>query len=164
MDIDQSKRLAALQDQQRGLRQFEADEARAIAGAIEELNKQGYVVLDGHIHNFSVVRDADGVKVAFLDPGGIVEAAGRSPDVARAAQSQVLIRPADDIDFAQRFGRNPSTYGDFRTELAAELGNKIDYGAFNSPAPINADTINFRPSLGYEHPEVVEAFKLLTGG
>lgn len=145
----------------RGLRQFEPDEAEAIAGAINELNQQGYIVLDGHIHNFSIVRENGQVKVAFLDPGGIVEAANLSPEVARAAQQTVLVRSADDIAYVQRFGRNPTVYPDMRAQIADELGDMVNYGAFNSPAPINAETLNFRPSLGFEHPEVVAAYRLL---
>ncbi|WP_298908001.1 hypothetical protein [uncultured Aliiroseovarius sp.] len=146
-----------LQQDMKALRQFEPDEAEALAGAIDDLNEAGYVVLDGHVHNFSLVRDADGgVTVAFLDPGGIVPVEGGAA-AARAAQRQVLETPAKTFEgmtpsMAERF------YPMLRNEIASQLDGVIDYNAFStSPVPINKDTINFRASLGFEHPEVLEA-------
>lgn len=155
----QAAERARIEKDAKALRRFEPDEAEALAGSISDLNDKGYIVLDGHVHNFSVVRDGDGVRVAFLDPGGIVPVKGADPAMARQAQQRVFEVPGESMGDLTSRDIAELMYPEMRGQITDELKDVIDYDAFaDAPVAINPDSLAFRPSLGFEHPEVLDAF------
>lgn len=155
---DQKARRDELIAASQAARRFDEAEAEAIAGAIDDLNEAGYVVLDGHVHNFSVVRDGDDVKVAFFDPGGIVPVRGLDPALARSAQQRALVPSQEEIDFAQRFGDVEGFWAGPRDEVMGDISEAINFAELRGPTPITPENMSFKPSLGYENPEVAEAW------
>ena len=144
---------------------FSTAESTAIAQATLDLNKKGYVVLDGHRHNFNIVKQGNDIKVEFIDPGGIVPVKGLSPATARQVQSKVLTRSKQEILDFQRRDEVMGFWEGERRVISESIKDDIDFDALlTGPAYIDWENIPFKPSLGYENPEIARAFNALTGG
>lgn len=132
-----------------------AEQAIAYDRGVRELNRRGWVVLDGHGGNFAYVRGEDGtLRASMFDPGGILPILGRDPEVARHFQTQInapapLMANAEPGAPVHLFAATG-----LRDEMLPELERAIDTSEIDVPLR----DIIFTPIIGYEQPALRSLF------
>lgn len=151
-----------------------ADEAKAVAEAIHEINRQGYVALDIHNVNFHLARAEDGkVNVIIVDPGGMMPIKGRDPAIARRIQAMILA-PTDDFKALYRelgptrkgggisLGNMFNLYVPYQDAVMKELMPHLDLADLERGiGSFDFQFFEFKPSLGLENPEILPFFRQL---
>jgi hypothetical protein len=142
------------------------EQAIAYDRAARELNRRGYVLLDGHGGNFSFVPGPDGkLQVAIFDPGGVVPVRGRNPDLARRFQTRInapnpeaksvgrwLLDRGDDVGHDAPLMLGAAE--ELREALRRDLATVVDARDVGMPVA----NIPFNPVIGYQQPALRALF------
>lgn len=131
-------------------RAMNIEEAMAYDRATRALNDRGYVSLDLHEGNFTLIDQADGArKLGVFDPGGIMPVRGNDPEVARIIQRRINA-PGPDVLRVRP---------DFSTQIIQEEVRELLLQHVDGEAlGIDLNEFIFKPNMGRNHPLVRELF------
>ena len=131
-------------------RAMNLEEAIAYDRGTRALNQKGYVSVDLHEGNFTLIDNGDGTrKLGVFDPGGIMPVKGNNPEIAREIQSLINSPGPDAFRIKERFAVEA-----IREDVRALLQAHVDGKALG----IDLDKFIFKPDMGRKHALVGELF------